>query len=65
MKSSVGVFIVFGMSGSGLNKAVTELPRKLVRLLTEIGSKAGNKGVDAAVSAIELVNLLTQLPKRQ
>ena len=36
----------------------------LEQAIERAGSKAGNKGVDAAVSAIELVNLLTQLPKR-
>ncbi len=37
----------------------------LEQAIERAGSKAGNKGVDAAVSAIELVNLLTQLPKRR
>ena len=34
----------------------------LEQAVERAGSKAGNKGVDAARSAIELVNLLTQLP---
>ncbi len=37
----------------------------LEQAIERAGSKAGNKGVDAAVSAIELVNLLAQLPKRR
>ncbi len=35
----------------------------LEQAVERAGAKAGNKGADAAVSAIELVNLLTQLPK--
>ena len=34
----------------------------LEQAVERAGSKAGNKGADAARSAIELVNLLTQLP---
>jgi 6,7-dimethyl-8-ribityllumazine synthase len=34
----------------------------LEQAVERAGAKAGNKGVDAAVSAIELVNLLRQLP---
>ena len=37
----------------------------LEQAIERAGSKAGNKGVDAAIGAIELVNLLTQLPKRR
>lgn len=37
----------------------------LEQAVERAGAKAGNKGADAALSAIELVNLLTQLPKRQ
>ncbi len=33
----------------------------LEQAVERAGSKAGNKGVDAAMSAIELVNLLTQI----
>ncbi len=33
----------------------------LEQAIERAGSKAGNKGVDAAMSAIELVNLLTQM----
>ncbi len=36
----------------------------LEQAVERAGAKAGNKGVDAAVSAIELVNLLRQLPTR-
>lgn len=34
----------------------------LEQAVERAGSKAGNKGADAALSAIELVNLLVQLP---
>ena len=36
----------------------------LEQAVERAGAKAGNKGVDAAMSAIELVNLLRQLPTR-
>ncbi len=36
----------------------------LEQAVERAGSKAGNKGVDAALSAIELTNLLKQLPAR-
>ena len=36
----------------------------LEQAVERAGAKAGNKGVDAAVSAIELINLLKQLPPR-
>lgn len=36
----------------------------LEQAIERSGSKAGNKGVDAALSAIELVNLLSRLPKK-
>ena len=36
----------------------------LEQAIERAGSKAGNKGVDAALSAIELTNLLGQLPTR-
>ena len=36
----------------------------LEQAVERAGSKAGNKGVDAAMSAMELVNLLKQLPAR-
>lgn len=36
----------------------------LEQAVERAGSKAGNKGVDAALSAIELTNLLGQLPPR-
>ena len=35
----------------------------LEQAVERAGSKAGNRGVDAARSAIELVNLLNQLPE--
>lgn len=36
----------------------------LEQAVERAGSKAGNKGVDAVLSAIELTNLLTQIPAR-
>jgi 6,7-dimethyl-8-ribityllumazine synthase len=36
----------------------------LEQAVERAGSKAGNKGVDAAMSAMELVNLVKQLPAR-
>jgi len=36
----------------------------LEQAVERAGAKAGNKGVDAALSAIELINLLKQLPPR-
>ena len=36
----------------------------LEQAIERAGSKSGNKGVDAAMCAIELVNLLRQLPSR-
>ncbi len=36
----------------------------LEQAVERAGAKAGNKGVDAARTAIELVNLLSQLPNR-
>ena len=36
----------------------------LEQAVERAGAKAGNKGADAAMSAIELTNVLTQLPKR-
>ncbi len=36
----------------------------LEQAVERAGAKAGNKGVDAAMSAIELTNLLRQLPTR-
>ena len=36
----------------------------LEQAIERAGSKSGNKGVDAAMGAIELVNLLRQLPTR-
>ena len=36
----------------------------LEQAVERAGSKAGNKGVDAALSAIELTNLLSQVPAR-
>jgi 6,7-dimethyl-8-ribityllumazine synthase len=36
----------------------------LEQAVERAGSKAGNKGVDAAISAIELTNVLKQLPVR-
>jgi len=36
----------------------------LEQAVERAGSKAGNKGTDAALSAIELVNLLKQLPNK-
>ncbi|MGB2987705.1 MAG: 6,7-dimethyl-8-ribityllumazine synthase [Phycisphaerae bacterium] len=36
----------------------------LEQAVERAGSKAGNKGVDAAISAIELINLLEQLKTR-
>jgi 6,7-dimethyl-8-ribityllumazine synthase len=35
----------------------------LEQAINRAGAKAGNKGADAALSAIEMVNLLHQLPK--
>ena len=35
----------------------------LEQAVERAGSKAGNKGSDAALSAIELVNLVLQLPR--
>ena len=37
----------------------------LEQAVERAGAKAGNKGVDAAVSAIELTNLLRQLPTQR
>src|SRR5262249_32835457 len=34
----------------------------LEQAMNRAGGKAGNKGFDAAVTAIEMVNLMTQLP---
>ena len=51
---STGVPTVFGViTADTLEQAVERA-----------GSKSGNKGADAAMSAIELVNLLGQLPSR-
>ena len=36
----------------------------LEQAINRAGAKAGNKGFDAAVTAIEMVNLLRQLPER-
>ena len=36
----------------------------LEQAVERAGAKSGNKGVDAAISAIELINLLRQLPGR-
>ncbi len=36
----------------------------LEQAVERAGAKAGNKGVDAVLSAIELTNLLTQIPAR-
>ena len=36
----------------------------LEQAIERAGAKSGNKGVDAAMCAIELVNLLRQLPSR-
>ena len=35
----------------------------LEQALNRAGAKSGNKGFDAALAAIEMVNLLKQLPK--
>ena len=37
----------------------------LEQAIERAGTKAGNKGADAAVSAIEMANLLDQLPKKK
>ena len=37
----------------------------LEQAVERAGAKSGNKGVDAAVSAIELTNLLRQLPTQR
>ena len=37
----------------------------LEQAIERAGTKAGNKGADAAVSAIEMANLLEQLPKKK
>jgi 6,7-dimethyl-8-ribityllumazine synthase len=36
----------------------------LEQAINRAGAKAGNKGFEAALSAIEMVNLLRQLPER-
>ena len=37
--------------------------RRFEQAIERAGTKAGNKGVDAALSAIEMVNLLQQISK--
>jgi len=37
----------------------------LEQAIERAGTKAGNKGADAATGAIEMANLLDQLPKAQ
>ena len=49
-----GVPVIFGI----LTTETTE------QALARAGGKAGNKGADAALAAIEMVNLLHQLPRR-
>ena len=51
---STGVPVAFGVITSDTLEQAVE----------RAGSKAGNKGADAALSAIELTNLLRQLPGR-
>lgn len=51
---ATGVPITFGVITSDTLEQAVE----------RAGSKAGNRGVDAALSAIELTSLLTQLPAR-
>jgi 6,7-dimethyl-8-ribityllumazine synthase len=49
---ATGVPVIFGILTCGT----------LEQALDRAGGKAGNKGCDAAVTAIEMVNLLNQLP---
>jgi 6,7-dimethyl-8-ribityllumazine synthase len=50
----VGVPVIFGVLTCDT----------LEQALNRAGGKAGNKGFDAAVTAIEMVNLLRQLPEK-
>jgi 6,7-dimethyl-8-ribityllumazine synthase len=50
----VGVPVIFGVLTCDT----------LEQALNRAGAKAGNKGFDAAVTAIEMVNLLRQLPEK-
>jgi 6,7-dimethyl-8-ribityllumazine synthase len=50
---ATGVPVIFGVLTCGT----------LEQALNRAGAKAGNKGFDAAVAAIEMVNLLKQLPE--
>jgi 6,7-dimethyl-8-ribityllumazine synthase len=52
---STGVPVVFGVLTCDT----------LEQALNRAGGKAGNKGFEAALTAIEMVNLLRQLPKTQ
>lgn len=49
-----GVPVIFGI----LTTETTD------QALARAGGKAGNKGADAALAAVEMVNLLQQLPRR-
>ena len=51
---STGVPVVFGILTCDT----------LEQAINRAGAKAGNKGFDAAVTAVEMVNLLRQLPER-
>jgi 6,7-dimethyl-8-ribityllumazine synthase len=64
---------VAGEAASGVSRAAlaTGVPvifgiltcETLEQALDRSGAKSGNKGFDAALTAIEMVNLLRQLPK--
>ena len=44
-----------------LQKGKAKIVKELVQQALDEGTKAGNKGYDCAVSAIEMVNLLHEL----
>ena len=52
MSLSTGVPVAYGV--------IT--PDTLEQAIERAGTKAGNKGADAALSAVEMVNLLKQVP---
>jgi 6,7-dimethyl-8-ribityllumazine synthase len=51
----IGIPIIFGV-------LTTET---IEQAIERSGTKAGNKGFDSAVAAIEMADLLRQLPKRE
>jgi 6,7-dimethyl-8-ribityllumazine synthase len=60
---------VSGIARAGLDTGVPVILGVLTcdtleQALNRAGAKAGNKGFDAALTAIEIVNLLYQLPQR-